>query len=234
MGVIPVQSCGENKIVISLGGSVFLENGLDVEKIKDYGKAIDSIAEKYKVFVVVGGGKIARDYINAARLLGGDETTCDKIGIEVTRINALILALCIKKAPKIVPKSFEEAYKLSNYHRVIVMGGTFPGHTTDATAALLAEYIGAKLLLNATAVDGIYTKDPKEHSDARKIDRISPKELLEIVIQSGAKAGSSGVLDVLSVKIIERSKIKTIVFLGTPENIKKAAEGKKIGTVIEV
>ncbi len=224
-----------DKIVISLGGSIFFNSKgkIDVDRIKKYGEVLDDLASKYKVFVVVGGGKIARDYINAARNLKADETTCDSIGISITRINALLLAMSVKNAPKIIPKTFEEAYKLSNYYKVIIMGGTFPGHTTDATAALLAEYVGARVLLNATAVDGVYTKDPRIYSDAKKIERITPSELLGILIQSEAKAGSSSVLDILSVKIIERSKIKTVVFLGTPENIKKAASGEKIGTIIE-
>ncbi|MDK2877006.1 MAG: uridylate kinase, partial [Archaeoglobaceae archaeon] len=41
------------------------------------------------------------------------------------------------------------------------------------------------------------------------------------------------VMDLLSVKIIERSRIRTVVFKGEPENILKAVKGEKIGTIIE-
>jgi uridylate kinase len=42
-------------------------------------------------------------------------------------------------------------------------------------------------------------------------------------------------MDLLALKIIQRSKIKTIVFLGEPENIEKVIKGnfKDIGTLIE-
>ena len=220
------------KIVLSLGGSVFINN-FDANRIRRFAEVIDRVAEEHKMFVVVGGGKIARDYINIARELGADNTFCDYIGINVTRLNAMLLCSALKKAPKIIPKDFTEAYELSKDYDVIVMGGTFPGHTTDATSALLAEFIGADLFLNATSVDGVYTDDPKKNPNAKKLDKISAKELVKIVSKYEASAGASFVLDLLAAKIIERSKIKTIIFLGEPENIEKVIRGENIGTIIE-
>ncbi len=216
------------KLVISLGGSM-----LRLDKIKDYAKVLDDIARDHKVFVVVGGGRIAREYINTARSLGADETFCDYIGILATRLNAMLLISALKSSPKVVPKDFIEAYELSKAYDIIVMGGTFPGHTTDATAALLAEFVNADMLLIATSVDGVYSKDPKVCSDAIKFDRLPASKLVEIVSKSTAKAGSSVVVDLLAAKIIERSKIKTVVFFGEPENILRVVRGEEIGTVIE-
>jgi len=220
------------KIVLSLGGSVFIKN-FDANRIRRFAEVIDRVAEDHKMFVVVGGGKIARDYISVARELGADNTFCDYIGINVTRLNAMLLCSALKKAPKIIPKDFIEAYELSKNYDVIVMGGTFPGHTTDATSALLAEFIGADLFLNATSVDGVYTDDPKRNPNAKKLNKISAKDLVKIVAKYEASAGASFVLDLLAAKIIERSKIKTIIFLGEPENIEKAIRGENIGTIVE-
>jgi len=216
------------KLVISLGGSM-----LRLDKIKDYAKVLEDIARDHKVFVVIGGGRIAREYINTARSLGADETFCDYIGILATRLNAMLLISALKSSPKVVPKDFIEAYELSKAYDIIVMGGTFPGHTTDATAALLAEFVNADMLLIATSVDGVYSKDPKAYSDAIKFDRLPASKLVEIVSKSTAKAGSSVVVDLLAAKIIERSKIKTVVFFGEPENILRVVRGEEIGTVIE-
>ncbi len=222
------------KIVLSLGGSVFG----DVEKIKEFAKVIDEI-EFDKMFIVVGGGRVARDYINKARMLGADETLCDYIGIEITRVNAMLmlsaLTLTSKKVTKKVPLDFVEAYELSKVNDLVIMGGTFPGHTTDATAALLAEFVNADLFLNATSVNGVYSADPKKYKDAKRFEKLTAKELVEIVRKVEVKAGSSNVIDLLAAKIIERSRIKTIIFLGEPENIKKAIKGdvRGIGTIIE-
>ena len=220
------------RIVLSLGGSVL---GMDADRIRRFADEIERIAQEHKVFVVVGGGKIAREYINVARQLGADNTLCDYIGIGVTRLNAMLLISALKSAPKKVPKDFTQAYELSKYYDVIVMGGTFPGHTTDATAALLAEFVGADLFLNATSVNGVYSDDPKLNPNAKRFNRIGIDELIEIVAKQEAKAGGSFVLDLLALKIIQRSKIKTIVFLGEPENIEKVIRGDfaDIGTLIE-
>jgi uridylate kinase len=219
-------------VVLSLGGSVLMGEGFNAERVREFAEVIERISENHRVFVVVGGGRIAREYINAARELGADETYCDYMGIEVTRLNAMLLAGAIKKAPKFIPHDFKSALELSCNHDVVVMGGTFPGHTTDATSALLAEFAGADILLNATSVDGVYSDDPKKSRDAIKYDKLTFKQLVDIVSGKETSAGVSNVLDLLAAKIIERSKIKTVIFLGTPENIERAVRGEEIGTVV--
>jgi uridylate kinase len=221
--------------VISLGGSVLMGKGFDVERMGEYVKVIEKLAKEHKIFVVVGGGKIARSYIEVARKLGASEAFCDYIGIEVTRLNATLFSLAFRNTPKKIPRDFKEAYELSMSHNIVVMGGTFPGHTTDATAALLAEFVNADILLNATSIDGVYSADPKENPDAVRFEKLSPRELVKIVSAGNTKAGSSYAIDLLAAKIIERSGIKTIVFLGKPENIEKALrrDVRDIGTVIE-
>jgi aspartate kinase len=57
---------------------------------------------------------------------------------------------------------------------------------SDTTAAALAAVLGAKACEIYTDVDGVYTSDPKLVPTARKIDRISYDELLEM---AGAGAG---------------------------------------------
>jgi len=221
------------KIVISIGGSVLVSD-FNPERVRKFAIAIEKLAEGNKVFVIVGGGKIAREYISVARELGANETSCDYLGIDVTRLNAAILASAIKEAPRTIPVDLKEAHYLSEQYNVVIMGGTFPGHTTDATAALLAEFVGADLFLNATSVDGVYSADPRKDPNAFKIGKLTAKELVNIVSSSGVGAGSNNVLDLLAAKIVERSKIKTVVFLGTPENIIRTVKGDydDIGTEI--
>lgn len=221
-------------IVVSVGGSV-LARTLDPEKFRGYAAVLKEIAKNNTLFVVTGGGKAARDYIGVARELGADEATCDIIGIELTRLNSRLLICALGDAAYCEPPvDYKEAKIASLSGRIVVMGGVAPGQTTDAVSAVLAEYIGADLLINATSIDGVYTSDPKKDRDARKLDKLTPKQLIGIVLATEMVAGANSPIDLLAAKVIERSGIRTIVLSGEdPGNILDAVKGKHGGTVIE-
>jgi len=221
-------------IVVSVGGSV-LARTLDAEKFRVYASVLKEIAKNNTLFVVTGGGRAARDYIGVARELDADEATCDLIGIELTRLNArLLIAALGDAAYSEPPLDYKEAKRASLSGKIIIMGGVAPGQTTDAVSAVLAEYIGADLLINATSIDGVYTSDPKKNRDAKKLDKLTPKQLIEIVLATEMVAGANAPVDLLAAKVIERSDIKTIVLNGEkPENILEAVKGKHSGTVIK-
>jgi uridylate kinase len=222
-------------LVVSIGGSVLTSN-LDPERIRKYASSIQALAEEHTTYIVVGGGRIARDYITAARDLGANEVECDIIGIDMTRINAKLLIAAMGNSAYPVPlTSYQDARNAALTGRVVVMGGLIPGQTTDAVSAVLAEYVGADLLINATSVDGVYTADPNLDSKAEKISSMTPSQLVDIVIKINMSAGSNSPLDPLAAKIIQRCGIKTIVIDGRePENINEAAAGRHNGTLISV
>lgn len=220
-------------IVVSIGGSVLISN-MDPDRIKKYADSIKRLSEEHTVFVVTGGGRTARDYISTARALGANEVDCDIIGIDVTRLNArlLIAALGDCAYPK-PPDSYLEARTAAHSGRIVVLGGMIPGQTTDAVSAVLAEYVGADLFINATSVDGVYTSDPGRNTDARKLTSITASELVDIVMKINMAAGSNSPIDPVAAKIIQRCGIKTIVIDGTdPWNINQAAAGNHKGTLI--
>ncbi len=222
------------KIVVSVGGSV-LARALSPEKFKSYAAALLGLSKNNTVFIVTGGGQAARDYIGVARELGSDEATCDLIGIQLTRLNArLLIAALGDAAYHEPPLNYTEAKNASISGKIVVMGGVSPGHTTDAVSAVLAEFIGADLLINATSIDGVYTSDPKKNRGAKKFEAMTPKQLIEVVMKTEMVAGANSPIDLLAAKIIERSNIKTIVLNGeVPQDIVDAAGGNHKGTVIE-
>jgi uridylate kinase len=222
-------------IIISIGGSVLISD-LDPGRIQEYAQTVKKLSRQHTVYVVVGGGKTARDYISAARALGANEVECDIIGIDMTRINArlLIAALGSSAYPEPVVR-YQDAIAIhaSQSGKIIVMGGMIPGQTTDAVSAVLAEYVKADLLINATSVDGVYTKDPKIDENAMKLTSITPSELVEIVMRIDMTAGSNSPMDPMAAKIIQRCGIKTIVIDGKdPNNINEAVAGRHNGTLI--
>ena len=220
------------RIVITIGGSIIIKDH-NYKKFQDYATVLRGMAAEHQIMVVVGGGRTARDYIGIARDLGASEALCDDIGIEVTRLNArlLITALGEDADPK-VPQNFSQALEFSTSGRIVVMGGTEPAHSTDAVGSILAEFVGAELLLNATSVDGLYDKDPNKYPDAQMIEEITPREMMEMLSDKEMKAGTYEFLDKTAIQIIGRSKIKTLILNGEhPKNLKKALN-EKIGTLI--
>lgn len=222
-------------LVISMGGSII--SSAEVDFLRDVSMIIRREAEKRNIFIVAGGGRTARDYISKARDLGADESFLDEIGIMSTRLNAALLISAIgQDVAPVIPESFEQAMTLSRTYRIVVMGGTHPGHTTDAVAAMLAERVGADVMIDATSVNGVYTDDPIKNPDARRIDKMSHKELLELVMKAGtAGAGSNIIIDPMAAKIAERSSITIYVLNGRDlEALEKAIKGRRFdGTVVE-
>ncbi len=216
-------------VVISLGGSIVAGESTDVEYIKRFRKFMDDVPDK--LFVVVGGGNTARRYIETAKSLGYNEYLLDRIGIESTRLNAMLL-ITSKTAPKI-PKTVDESIMLSKIYKNVVMGGTEPGHTTDGVALLLAERAGEKYVVNMTSVGGIYDKDPKTHSDAKIIREMSYERAKSIITGKRMDAGLNVPIDLLALKIAERSNIKIYVIGKDLENLMRVIKGEDFkGTVI--
>jgi uridylate kinase len=222
------------KVVISLGGSILIPS-LKKNRIAEYVPVLEEIAARHRLFVVVGGGGAARDYIKVARSLGIDEGTSDEIGILVTRLNATLLIAALGEAayPK-VAESHAEAKKFAESKKIVVMGGITPGQTTDAVAAVLAERVGASVFINLTSVDGVYTADPKKDKKARRLANLTPQQLLGIVGKTALGAGSNNVLDIIAARVVERSGIPLVVLDGSrPENVRDALlSGKFTGTVV--
>ncbi|MCK5762196.1 MAG: uridine monophosphate kinase, partial [Candidatus Izimaplasma sp.] len=105
-------------------------------------------------------------------------------------------------------------------------GGTGnPYFSTDTTSALRAAEIGAEVVLMAkNGTDGVYDKDPRKHKDAKKYSTLSYQELLEKKLE---------VMDSTAAALCKDNGINIVVFdMNEQGNIKKAASGEKIGTLI--
>ncbi|RLG06650.1 MAG: UMP kinase, partial [Thaumarchaeota archaeon] len=132
-----------------------------------------------------------------------------------------------------IPESLEEIIEYASLGRIVVAGGLQPAQSTTAVAALAAEALKAEKLIIATDVDGVYTSDPKKDPDAKLLEKVTLSKLEEILSESPHIAGEYKLIDMLALKILRRSKIRTIVLNGNkPENLEKAIRGEKIGTLI--
>lgn len=225
------------RVVVSIGGSV-LAPELDPARVEAHAGAIERlVAAGCEVGAVVGGGEVAREYIDAARELDASEMLLDRLGIEVTRLNARLLSTAIGDLAGTTPVTeYEAAADAVRSGDVAVMGGVAPGQTTDAVAAALAEAIDADLLIYATSVDGVFDADPERDPDAERYAELTPTELVELVAPMSRGAGASAPVDLLAAKLIERTGRRAIVLDGTePERIVDAAlRGDHTGTDVVV
>lgn len=194
----------------------------------------------HQVACVIGGGNIFRGV--SLNKLGIERTPADQMGMLSTLINGIALHQSLKAigAPSKLVSALEcpkvaETYNWSNAlgylsagEIVIFVGGTgSPYFTTDTAAALRASEMKVDILLKATKVDGVYSKDPKAFPDAKKYQQISYTDYL---------AQKLGVMDATSVALCMTNKIPIFVF--SMENLGKISinsllsEKEKNGTLI--
>ena len=219
-------------IVIKLSGKIFgMEN---TKTLKDYARFLALYSKRYRLVVVAGGGKIARHYITHARSSGADESSLDQLGIDVSRLNAQLLIYALKdKAYPHPPTTLHEIKNAVDGRQIVVTGGLHPGQSTNGTAALIAEKISASEFINATDVDGVYDLDPNKYPKAKKFSRINIKDLKNILIHEDSMAGGYDLMDIVALKIIERSQIKTRIVKADLKILEKVITGKSTsGTII--
>jgi uridylate kinase len=217
-------------VVVSLGGSLLGTN--KVSMLRQLGGLLAHVSANMALYVVTGGGATARRYIKAGRALGVSERRLDLMGIAATRLNAMLLAGAMDIDAD-VPSTVEEAAIMTP---PVVMGGTVPGHSTDAVGATLAREVDANRFVIATDVDGIYTDDPKSDPDAAMYDSIAIGELRCMIPDRWQQAGTSSPIDGIACRVIEEASIATMVVNGADLTaLENAIYGREFhGTRIEV
>ena len=225
-----------DKVVVSIGGSVLIPEKDDAAYIKALADMLKDVAKEVCLMVVCGGGKIARYYTVTGGELGGSTYQLDELGIGVTRINAGLLSIALGDAGfgGRIPLTAEECASMATPGKVAVMGGTEPGHTTDAVAAMIAKDCGAVRVVNASNVDAVYTDDPRKNPDAKRLSRMTIDELKSIVYDEHG-AGKSSVFDPLGVKIAKENRIDILMVNGRDfSELRNAILGKEIkGTFVD-
>lgn len=186
--------------------------------------------------VVVGGGATARSYIAAGREANLAESTLDRLGIAASRLNARLLANILSESLNpVFVTDYEEAIEVHDDGGLPVMGGTTPGQTTDAVAAVLAEDVGANLVVYGTSTDGVYSADPEMNDDATRHDVLSHAELVELLADGSRGAGTSAPVGLLAAKLLERSETDAVVIdARDQQSLSEALRGEEVdGTLIQ-
>jgi uridylate kinase len=223
------------QFVIDLGGSAVCPDGIDVEFLKRFREFIKrKIGEGYKFIIVVGGGKICRDYQKAA---GDVADVADKeedwVGIFATRLNARLLQAIFYDAAH--PLLFDERFKMKEFgnYSVIIGSGWEPGWSTDYVAVQIAADFGIKTVINLGKPDYIYTADPGKDAGAKPIEKLSWGDYRKMA-PVDRTPGMNFPLDPVAAKLAEKENIKIIVAGARDlKNIEAVLENRKFkGTVL--
>jgi len=230
------------RIVLKLSGEALREHGAR-ENISP--QIVRGIADRIKevrdlgvqTSVVIGGGNIWRGLSASHR--GMDRTTADYMGMLATVINGLALQSALvelgvetRVQSAIEMKNVAEPFILGRAIRhlelgrvVIFVAGTGnPYFSTDTTAALRASEIRADIILKATKVDGIYDRDPKTDSNAKRFNRLTFSDALLQRLQ---------VMDSTAFSLCMDNRIPIVVFdMNKPSNFTDVVLGKKVGTIV--
>lgn len=224
-----------NKIVISLGGSLIIPDEIDVDFLKSFVSIIkEYVSMGFSFLIITGGGKICRKYNDSLKqIVNPSNEDLDWLGISVTRLNAEFIRICfgdLAYEKVILDPSFIPEINKS----VIVGGGWKPGNSSDLAAVYSAKSIGARKIINLSNIDYVYDKDPKVNPDAKPIDKISWSDF-RTLFSTEWNPGANVPFDPTAAKEAESLGYEVVILNGKNiENIKNYLDGKEfIGTVIK-
>lgn len=232
-----------SRVLLKLSGESFADDetnfGIESSTLT---RIADEIArasnDGIEIGVVVGGGNFFRGVSESAKNMA--QANADYMGMLATVINAIALKDALDKKgintrvqSAITMTSVAEPYirlrairHLEKGRVVIFAAGTGnPYFTTDTAASLRAAEIDAQIVLKSTRVDGVYDKDPEKDSNAKFLDELSYKEVLDKKLS---------VMDLTAITLCEENSMPIRVFNGTvEENIYKVLKGEEMGTFIK-
>ena len=185
-----------------------------VERIAAEIKSVHDLG--VEICLVIGGGNIFRGLQGSAQ--GMERTTADYMGMLATVMNALAVQSSLERLgvftrviSAITMNEIAEPYirrrairHLEKKRVCIFAAGTGnPYFTTDTAATLRASEMECEAIFKGTKVDGVYDKDPKTNTDAKRYDRITYDDVLTQHLK---------VMDASAIALARENALPIIVF----------------------
>lgn len=228
------------KILLKLSGealSVGADGILNFDTIDEVaGKIKRCVDGGARFAIVIGGGNIWRGKTGTQIT----RTRSDHIGMLATVINSLGVATGLQNAgvdtvvmtaipmqqiaePYVIDKA--KAYLDEGKVVIVACGSGNPYFSTDTAAVLRALELEVDVAMFAKNIDGVYTADPKKDPTAVKLDEISYDDIIKRDL---------AVIDCTASAMGRENKLPILLFgLNDPENICRAVNGEKLGTIVQ-
>ncbi|MDR2842820.1 MAG: UMP kinase [Spirochaetaceae bacterium] len=219
--------------VISLGGSIIAPANVDEEYLAQFVFAVNELLQEnqqQKFIFVVGGGGPARAWQKAYTAVVNSlkqesiASDADWIGIMATRLNAQLVkaafgSLCGEDVVT------DPSAKITFNSRILVAAGWKPGFSTDNDAVLLAKKFNAKMVINLSNIEKVFTADPRNDPSAKPIDKISWNEFRALVGDNWTP-GKNVPFDPVASKNAQEANLEVICAAGKNiENLKNIIKG---------
>lgn len=231
-----------HRILLKLSGEALAGEegfGIDPTRALDIAKRLRTVREMgVDVAIVIGAGNLWRGRVGLNR--GMDQATADYMGMLATVMNALALMDALESLDVVTrvqtaiemrsvaePYIRRRAIRHLEKGRVVIFGGGTgnPYFTTDTAAALRATEIGADVLIKATMVDGVYDSDPKKNLYAKKFDKISYIDAINLRLK---------VMDTTALTLCMENKLPILVLnLWDEHALTGALKGEPVGTLVD-
>ena len=218
-------------LVISLGGSIIVPAGIDSDFLKRFREIILGL-EQARFVIICGGGKICRNYQNAAKEMAGiSKEDLDWIGIQATRLNAELVRSIFGETAykKVIHDPHEE---IDNSKRIVIGAGFEPGSSTDLRAVQMAERFNAGKVVNMSNIDYVYDDDPKKNPHAKKLTSITWADFRKLVGNEWSP-GLNMPFDPIASKEAEKLGLEVVIIGNEISNLKRVLKGESFnGTTI--
>ena len=229
------------RILLKLSGEALMGDdsyGINRTTLERIVSEINEVVKlQVQVAIVIGGGNIFRGVAPGAS--GMDRATADYMGMLATIINALALQDVMRQAglngrvqsalnieQVVEPYIRGKAMRYLEEGKVVIFaaGTGNPFFTTDTAAALRGMEMNVDIVLKATKVDGVYTEDPKTHSDAMRYQKLSFDEAIIKNLK---------VMDATALTLCRDQKLPVNVFsILKPYALKRVVLGEDEGTLV--
>jgi uridylate kinase len=223
--------------VVSVGGSLLVPKGIDIGFLHSFRELLLSkIKDGSSFYIVAGGGRLSRDYQEAAAAIRGadklDREDMDWLGIHSTRLNAhLLRTVFIEEAQARIVKNPTSRFR--GRESIVIGAGWKPGWSTDYCAVMAAKTLGATRLVNLSNIDYVYTADPRKDPNAEKIEKIGWADFRKL-IPSEWDPGLSAPFDPIAAKEAETLGLEVAIINGANlDSFSDYLDGKPFkGTII--
>lgn len=232
-------------VMVGIGGQSIFDRGKGAVRPLVEELAAIRASKKHKMVLSVGGGTRVRHTMSVALDLGLPLGGVAQLVGAMEECNAVFLNALLAKYGSIVMQR-EHFWELPLYLETgmlpIVIStppyhfwepppedkGVLPAHGSDFGLFIHAEVLGAKRIIFVKDEDGLYDKDPKKHTDAKLIKRITLDALMQ-------NLPDELILDHAMFTTWQRARhIEHVQIVNglVPGQLTKALAGEPVGTVI--
>ncbi len=224
-------SSSGNAFVIALDSNPFSAPQADEEYVQHLSEIVQNLhSAGFKLALVCGPNSLVSGLHEVARSAQAPKPLMEEGALHSSQQSAHALIQSLPNAMEEPLYQFQDVFFAWNKGKIPVLALSWPGLSTQAFGALLAEYLGASLVVVQEA-EGIIGK-PKKAKKEKLLERATHDDLLDVCFNSET---AQQPLDVFSAVLLRRNKTRAFfVSHSNLQELDNAVRGSAfMGTIVE-